>query len=70
MMKQRNGLTTHGMSELKKNSCRASMAVGPTQGQYLGTIQQIKALRQGRHWVWGLIHHRATKEKTIAINRC
>ena len=30
----------------------------------------IKALRQGRHWVWGLTHRRAIiKEETITINR-
>ena len=32
-------------------------------------ICRIKALRQGRHWVWGLTPHRAIKEETLAINR-
>ena len=34
-----------------------------------GTNAPIKALRQSRHRVWGLTHHRAIKEETIAINR-
>ena len=34
-----------------------------------GNNQQIKALYQGCHWVWGLILSRAIKEKPIAINR-
>ena len=39
---------------------------GPSQRQASGTNQQIKALRQGRHWVWGLTHRHAIKEETIA----
>ena len=33
------------------------------------TDPQIKALRQSRHRVRGLVNRRAIKEKTIAINR-
>ena len=29
----------------------------------------VKALRRGRHWVWGPTRRRAIKEWTIAINR-
>ena len=42
---------------------------GPSKQQALGTNQRIKALCQGRHWVWGLTHRRVIKEETIAINR-
>ena len=42
---------------------------GPCYSQASGTNPQIKALRQSRHWVWGLTHRRAMKEETIAINR-
>ena len=41
---------------------------GPSQRQASGTDQRIKALRQGRHCAWGMTHHRAIKEETIAIN--
>ena len=37
---------------------------GPSQRQASGINQQIKALRQGCHWVWGLTHRRAIKEET------
>ena len=41
---------------------------GHSQRQASGTKQWIKALRQGRHWVWGLLaHNRAIKEQTIPI---
>ena len=29
---------------------------GPNYSQVSGTNQPIKALRQSRHWVWGLTH--------------
>ena len=32
---------------------------GPSQRQASDTNQQIKAFRQGCHWVWGLTHRRA-----------
>ena len=57
MMKQRKGPMT-----LKLNNG------GPSQQQASVTNQRIKALRQGRHWVWGLTHYHAIKEETIAIN--
>ena len=37
--------------------------------QTSGTNPPMKALRQSRHWVWGLTHRREIKEETIAINR-
>ena len=40
----------------------------PSQRQASGTNERIKALRQCRHWVWGLTHHHAVKEETIAID--
>ena len=43
--------------------------VGPSQKQASGTNQRIKALRQGRHWVWGLAHRCAFTEGIISINR-
>ena len=36
---------------------------GPSQRQASGTNQQIKALRQDHHWVWGQTHRCAIKEK-------
>ena len=39
------------------------------QGQASANNQRIKALRQGRHWVWGLTHRYAIKDETIATNR-
>ena len=33
-----------------------------------GTNPPIKALRQSRHCVWGLTHHRAIKEETNMIS--
>ena len=42
---------------------------GPSYSKASGTNPPIKTLRQCRHWVWGLTHHRATKEEIIAINR-
>ena len=42
---------------------------GHSQGQAPGTNQLIKALCQGRHWVWGLTHRRAIKEENRAIQR-
>ena len=41
---------------------------GPSKKKAAGTNQRSKALRQGRHWVWGLTHRRAIKEEIIAIN--
>ena len=32
---------------------------GPIYSQALGTNPPIKALRQSRHWVWGLTHRLA-----------
>ena len=37
----------------------------PSQRETSGINKRIKALRQGRHWVWGLTQRRAIKEKTI-----
>ena len=34
-----------------------------------GLTSQIKALRQGLHWVWGLTNRRAIKEEATLINR-
>ena len=35
---------------------------GPSQRQASGINQQIKASRQGHHWIWGLTHRRAVKD--------
>ena len=35
---------------------------GSSQRQASGTNQPIKALHQGRHWIWGLTHRRAIRE--------
>ena len=42
---------------------------GPNYSQASGTNPPVKALRQSRHWVWGLTQRRPIKEETIAINR-
>ena len=42
---------------------------GSSQRHASGANQRIKALSQGRHWVWGLTHRRVNEEETIAINR-
>ena len=42
---------------------------GPSYRKASGTNPRIKALRQSRHGVRGLTHHRAIKEETIAVNR-
>ena len=39
---------------------------GPSYSQASGTNPSIKALRQRRHWVWGLTHRRAIEEETTA----
>ena len=46
-----------------KESLKLSYS-GPSQGQASSTNQRIKALRQGRHWIWGLTHRRVIKEET------
>ena len=53
----------------EENLKLSNMYGGSSQGQASGTNQWIKALHQGRHWVWGLTHHCAIKEETIAINQ-
>ena len=37
----------------------------PSKRKTLGINKRIKALRQGRIWIWGLTHRRAIKEETI-----
>ena len=39
--------------------------VGPATAKHQAPTHRLKP--QSRHWVWGLIHHRAIKEETIAI---
>ena len=39
---------------------------GPSYRQASDTNPSIKVLRQSRQSVWGLTHHRAIKEETIA----
>ena len=41
---------------------------GPSQRQASGINQQIKALPQGIHKVWGLTNRRAIKDENITIN--
>ena len=41
---------------------------GPSYSQAPGTHPQIKALRQGRHRVWGLTHHRHHKAQHSGFN--
>ena len=64
MVKQRKGLMTQIVRA--KEELKLSHST-PSQRQASGTNQRIKALRQCRHWVWGLTHHHAVKEETIAI---
>ena len=42
---------------------------GSSYSQALGTNPSIIALRQRRHWVWGLTHRHAIEEETTAKNR-
>ena len=65
-MKQIYGSITHRVRAIE--NLKLSYG-GPSQTQASDTIQQIEALRQGCHWVWGLAHRRGIKEETIAINR-
>ena len=58
-------MTHHSQIVSAKENLKLSYD-GPSQRQGLGTNQQIKTLRQSCHWVWGLTHHRAIKEDTIA----
>ena len=57
MMKQRKWLIN---TDRAKENLNFSYG-GPSQGQASDTKQRIKALRQGRHWVWGLAHRRVIK---------
>ena len=61
-MKQRKGLMTHRMSELKKTSSWAT--VGPATDKHQAPTHRLKLYVRA-----GLTHRRAIKEETIALNR-
>ena len=42
---------------------------GSSYRKAAGTNPPLKALRESRHWVWGLTNRCAIKEEIIAINR-
>ena len=66
VMKQRKGLSTHRLSELKKKTFWAS--VGSASDKHQAPTHRLK-ICQCHHWVWGLTHRHLIKEETIAINR-
>ena len=59
MKKQRKGLMSND-SQIAKENLKCSQD-GLSQRQAPGTNPPVKALWQGRRWVWGMTHRRAFK---------